>query len=65
MTNRRLTLEHILYVLAFALALTLRFMHLGALPLSDFEADWAFQALQVARGVHPATPALADRKSVG
>ena len=54
MTNRRLTLEHILYALAFALALTLRFLHLGALPLSDFEADWAFQALQVARGVHPA-----------
>jgi hypothetical protein len=54
MTNRRLTLEHILYALAFALALTLRFLHLGALPLSDFEADGAFQALQVARGAHPA-----------
>ncbi|MCJ7583600.1 MAG: hypothetical protein MUO30_02355 [Anaerolineales bacterium] len=54
MTNRRLTLEHALYALAFALALTLRFLHLGALPLSDFEADWAFQALQVARGAHPA-----------
>ena len=54
MTNRRLTLEHILYALAFALALTLRFLHLGALPLSDFEADWAYQALQVARGAHPA-----------
>jgi hypothetical protein len=65
MTNRRLTLEHILYVLAFALALTLRFLHLGALPLSDSEADWAFQALQVARGAHPATPALAAGASVG
>jgi len=54
MTNRRLTLEHILYALAFSLALTLRFLHLGALPLSDFEADWALQALQVARGAHPA-----------
>ncbi|MDI6768494.1 MAG: hypothetical protein QMD04_02315 [Anaerolineales bacterium] len=53
MTNRRLTLEHALYALAFSLALTLRFLHLGALPLSDFEADWAFQALQVARGAHP------------
>jgi hypothetical protein len=53
MTNRRLTLEHILYALAFALALTLRFLHLGALPLSDFEADGALQALQVARGAHP------------
>jgi hypothetical protein len=53
MTNRRLTLEHALYALAFALALTLRFLHLGALPLSDFEADGALQALQVARGAHP------------
>lgn len=54
MINRRLTLEHALYALAFSLALTLRFLHLGALPLSDFEADWALQALQVARGAHPA-----------
>ncbi len=54
MFSRHLTLEHALYALAFALALTLRFLHLGALPLSDFEADWAFQALQVARGAHPA-----------
>ena len=65
MTNRRLTLEHALYALAFALALTVRFLHLGALPLSDFEADWAFQALQVARGAHPAIPALAAGASVG
>ena len=65
MTNYRLTLEHILYALAFALALTLRFLHLGALPLSDFEAGWALQALQVARGAHPATPALAAGASVG
>ncbi|MBA4379993.1 MAG: hypothetical protein C0393_04795, partial [Anaerolinea sp.] len=54
MTNRRISLEHALYALAFSLALTLRFLHLGALPLSDFEADWALQALQVARGAHPA-----------
>jgi len=65
MTSRRLTLEHTLYALAFALALTLRFLHLGALPLSDFEADWAFQALQLARGAHPVTPALAAGASVG
>jgi hypothetical protein len=54
MSSRRPTLEHLLYALALALALTLRFLHLGALPLSDFEADWALQALQVARGAHPA-----------
>jgi hypothetical protein len=54
MKNRPLTLEHGLYVLALAVALTLRFLHLGALPLSDYEADWALQALRVAGGLHPA-----------
>ncbi len=53
MTNRRITLEHALYTLAFALALTLRYLHLGALPLSDFEANWALQALHLAQGAKP------------
>ena len=54
MKNRPITLEHALYVLALALAIGLRFLHLGALPLSDFEADWAIQALRVAQGLKPA-----------
>jgi len=53
MTSHKITLEHLAYALAFALALTLRFLHLGALPLTDSEADLALQALQVAHGIHP------------
>ena len=48
------TLEHAFYLLALALAVGLRFVHLGALPLSDFEANWALQALRVAQGLRPA-----------
>jgi hypothetical protein len=54
MNNRPITLEHALYVLALALAVGLRFLHLGALPLSDFESDWALHALRVAQGLKPA-----------
>jgi len=52
-SNRSFTLEYAFYALALAIAIGLRFLHLGALPLSDFEADGALQALQVARGAHP------------
>ena len=48
------TLEHAFYALSLALAVGLRFLHLGMLPLSDFEADWALQALRVAQGLQPA-----------
>lgn len=48
------TLEHAFYALAFACAAGLRFLHLGALPLSDFEADWALQALHITQGLNPA-----------
>ncbi len=48
------TLEHAFYGLALAIAFCLRFVHLGALPLSDFEADWALQALHITQGVKPA-----------
>ncbi len=47
------TLEHAFYALALALAVGLRFLHLGTLPLSDFEAAWALQALRVTQGYHP------------
>ncbi|MCJ7530841.1 MAG: hypothetical protein MUO64_07390 [Anaerolineales bacterium] len=50
MKLERLSLEHGLYALAFALALSVRLINLNAAPLSDFEASWALQALQVARG---------------
>ena len=54
MNNRPVTLEHAIYALVLAIALGLRFLHLGALSLSDFEADWALQALRVAEGLKPA-----------
>ncbi len=41
------------YILAFALAAALRFIQLGALPLTDAEAQWALQALSVAQGGKP------------
>ena len=48
------TLEHAFYALALAMAVGLRFLHLGALPLSDYEANWALQALRITQGLHPA-----------
>jgi hypothetical protein len=57
MKNRTLTLEHALFALALLLALGLRFLHLGRLPLSDSEAGWALQAMQVADGERPAVGA--------
>jgi hypothetical protein len=54
MKNRPLTLEHAIYALALAIAIGLRFIHLGVLSLSDFEASWALQALRVVQGLRPA-----------
>ena len=48
------TFEHAIYAIALILAVSLRFLHLGALPLSDYEADWALQALRVSQGLQPA-----------
>ena len=45
--------ENILYALTFLIAFALRFIHLGALPLSDAEAEWALQALRVVEGTRP------------
>lgn len=43
------TTESALYLLAFFLALFLRLLNLGQSPLTDGEAAWALQALQVAQ----------------
>jgi len=45
--------ESVLYVIAFILAVALRFIQLGALPLGDTEAEWALQAFNVAQGTRP------------
>ena len=39
-----------LYLLAFSIGLAVRLIGLGALPLSDLEAKWALQALDIANG---------------
>ena len=46
--------ETALYLLAFVLALAVRLIRLGTLPLTDLEARWALQALGVAQGTRPA-----------
>lgn len=52
-TPHRISFENYLFWLAFLLGLMLRFLHLGTLPLTDTEAKWALQALEIARGNHP------------
>ena len=50
MLRKWMTIENLLYGLAFLLALGLRTYNLGAAPLSEFEAGWALQALQIESG---------------
>jgi hypothetical protein len=52
-TTHRITFENYLFWLVFLLGLMLRFLHLGTPPLTDTEAKWALQALEIARGNHP------------
>jgi hypothetical protein len=54
MNYRHFKYEGWLYGLAFLLALGLRVINLGALPLSDAEAASALQAFQIAQGLKPA-----------
>ncbi len=50
MTNRRFKHESLLYLLAFSIATALRFIQLGAMPLTDAEAAPALQALRISQG---------------
>lgn len=52
-TSRERNLDFGLFVLAFGLALVLRLLRLGEIPLSDAEARWAMQALDLTRGLRP------------
>jgi hypothetical protein len=54
MTNRNFKYAGWLYALAFLLALALRFIQLGAMPLTDAEAAPALQALRITQGASPA-----------
>lgn len=49
MRARKITTEHLLFALAFLLALGFRFAGLGHTSLSDAEGQWALQALDLAR----------------
>jgi len=48
MKSKTISIETVLYLLVFILALLLRLYNLGATPLSDVEADWALHAFEVA-----------------
>lgn len=54
MTYRHFKHEGWLYTLAFLIAITLRFIQLGAMPLADVEAAPALQALRISQGENPA-----------
>ncbi|MDP1545231.1 MAG: hypothetical protein Q8L87_04350 [Anaerolineales bacterium] len=54
MTYRRFKYESLLYLLAFLIAIALRFIQLGGMPLADAEAAPALQALRIAQGESPA-----------
>ncbi|CAG0958910.1 hypothetical protein ANAEL_00506 [Anaerolineales bacterium] len=53
MNYRHFKHEGWLYALAFLFAVILRFVQLGAMPLTDMEAAPALQALQIAQGLRP------------
>jgi hypothetical protein len=50
MHKQNITNQDFLYFLALALALGVRLLNLGAFPLTDLEAGWALQALDLSRG---------------
>ena len=52
MSTGKATTEHFLFGLAVLLAAGIRFINLGSTPLSDGEATWALQALDLVRGSH-------------
>jgi len=50
--RRLISLAQAMAILACALALAVRFLNLGAAPLSDAEARWALQSLALANSSH-------------
>ncbi|MEN8240752.1 MAG: hypothetical protein ABFS17_02430 [Chloroflexota bacterium] len=48
--KKTITLESVLYFLAFGLALAFRLIGLDGLPFNEAEAGWAWQAFQVSEG---------------
>jgi hypothetical protein len=52
-SSRERNLEFGFFALAFGLALVLRLLRLGELPLADSEALWAMQAFDLTKGLRP------------
>jgi hypothetical protein len=50
MKLHRVTVEKLLIAAVFLLAICIRLLYLGTTPLSDGEATWALQSLDIARG---------------
>jgi hypothetical protein len=50
MKLNRITIEHALFLLILIIALGVRILRIGEVPLSDFEAEHALQAFQVSKG---------------
>ena len=50
MRPSRLTIEKLLFAIAFALAIGVRLLNLGESPLTDYEAEYAMQAWDIAQG---------------
>ena len=53
MNLKRITIEQTLYLLILILAIGIRVLRIDDVPLSDYEAGRALQALQASRGVSP------------
>jgi hypothetical protein len=51
MKSSKITNEHLFYVIIFLIALGLRLINLGKIPLSDYEAGFALQALAFSKGL--------------
>lgn len=53
MSLKRITIEHILYLVILIFAIGIRVVGIDDVPLSDFEANRAVQALEASRGESP------------
>ncbi|MEK6221309.1 MAG: hypothetical protein N2D54_03590 [Chloroflexota bacterium] len=43
-------MEHLVFMLIFIIALALRLLNLGDIPLNEYEANWGLQAFQMSQG---------------
>jgi hypothetical protein len=53
MSFSKIKIEHVLYAVALAIAILVRFLSLSASPLTNHEAEFALQAFNISKGLHP------------